>query len=65
VSQQSSNDIEFPQSFQGRRGTQRVEEKSAGYLLLGVWGYPPVSTSPKIGGYRGLKVVAKRYQLRD
>jgi hypothetical protein len=41
----------------GHRGLKR----SAGYLLLGVWGCPPVLTSPKIGGYRGLKIVVKLY----
>ncbi len=25
--------------------------------LLGVWGHPPVPTSTKIGGQRGLKVI--------
>jgi putative Holliday junction resolvase len=31
--------------------------------LLGVWGYPPVSKSPKIGGFRGLKSNSKESRI--
>ncbi len=29
-------------------------KRGAGFFLPGVWGCPPIQTSPKIGGYRGL-----------
>jgi hypothetical protein len=28
--------------------------RGAGYLLPGAWGCPPIFTSPKTGGHRGL-----------